>query len=66
VRHDSLRSRALVLPMAFWRVGCPARRGDPAPRLRVQRLAVTVAIILIGRTLIRFEVFKPLADLNAS
>ncbi|MCC6800692.1 MAG: HAMP domain-containing histidine kinase, partial [Anaerolineae bacterium] len=27
--------------------------------------AVTTAIILIGRTLIRYEVFKPLADLNA-
>lgn len=65
-RHGSLRSRALVLPMGILTGGIALHSvAIPLHVYAFNVLAVTVAIILIGRTLIRFEVFKPLADLNA-
>ncbi|MCC6800339.1 MAG: hypothetical protein IT325_09485, partial [Anaerolineae bacterium] len=65
-RHNSLRSRALALPLALLALGLALHAAAiPLHVYALNVLAVTTAIILIGRTLIRYEVFKPLADLNA-
>jgi len=66
-RHGTTRSRALVQPIGLLAVGVVLHTlAVPLRIYAVNISAVTVAIIMMGRTLVRYEVFKPLADLNAA
>jgi len=65
-RRDTTLSRSLVPPMVVLTVGA-ALHGLLIP-LGVYAVSVTasaIAIIMIGHTLVKREVYKPLADLNA-
>lgn len=65
-RRDSARSRALARPMGILTAGVALH--GLAMSLEVYAVnvsAVTVAIVLIGHMLVQYEVYQPLADLNA-
>lgn len=65
-RRDTIRSRALARPMAVLTLGVLLHGlAIPFEVYAVNVSAVMIAIVMIGRTLVQYEVFKPLADLNA-
>jgi signal transduction histidine kinase/CheY-like chemotaxis protein len=64
-RQNNPPARELTVPVALLVVGVLVFSATPGlRRYSLNAAAMTVAVVMVGRTVLRYQVFQPLADLN--
>jgi signal transduction histidine kinase/ActR/RegA family two-component response regulator len=65
-QQNNPRARELTVPVALLVVGVMAFSATPGLRsYSLNAGAMTVAVVMVGRIVLKYQVFQPLADLNA-
>jgi signal transduction histidine kinase/CheY-like chemotaxis protein len=65
-RLNNPRARELTVPVALLVVGVLGFSATPGlRRYSLNAAAMTVAVVMVGRIVLKYQVFQPLADLNA-
>jgi signal transduction histidine kinase/ActR/RegA family two-component response regulator len=64
-RLNNPRARELTVPVALLVIGVLAFSATPGlRRYSLNAAAMTVAVVMVGRIVLKYQVFQPLADLN--